>query len=1011
MITRLEVGLQRERNDPRGDAACQRGREFLGLQLERIRTRTVFKIGMPLTPEQQAAVQGALTDPVIEDSAIGQLPLPPCDWVLRVGFKPGVTDNVGRTARVFIADLTASGGPASKDRSAAGSDAVFTETLYLISAPEANHAQIERLASELLANPLIERIDVWSSDDYRAAPVDLELPLAGTSGAPTADAVELPADDEALLELSRSRMLSLDLAEMRAIQAHYQDPAVRAHREAAGLPTAPTDVELEALAQTWSEHCKHKIFAARIRYTDERGETEEIRSLFKTYIVDATRRIGERVDWLVSVFDDNAGVVRVAPNTHLVYKVETHNSPSALDPYGGAITGIVGVNRDPFGTGIGAALLTNVWGYCFGPPDFAGALPAGLHHPRRIRDGVHHGVIDGGNQSGIPYSRGWELFDERFIGKPLVFCGTVGVMPATVRGAPSERKAIETGDVVVMVGGRIGKDGIHGATFSSEALHGASPAQAVQIGDAITQKMMTDMLLEARDLGLYRTLTDNGAGGLSSSVGEMARLSGGATLQLERAPLKYPGLMPWEILLSEAQERMTLAVPPDKLDALLELAARREVEATAVGHFDDSGRFRARHGDELVCDLSMEFLHDGCPVMELEARWEPASAPEAVEVGVDLESENLSRLLEDMAADLDLCSKENTCRQYDHEVKGLSVIKPLVGAFRDVPADATVMRIEHGQPAALLLAEGVAPQLSDIDAGQMAAWVVDLAVRRIVAGGGRLGSIAVLDNFCWPDPVQSDHTPDGRLKLAHLVRCCQRLAEMTDALDLPLISGKDSMKNDSTRGGVKISIPPTLLLSALGWIPDARRAMDLVLPADGEHDIYLLGETNGALGASALYRQLGRRSGQRLVGRSLAPASPEATRSTCRAMQALHDDRLVAAIHAPHVGGIGMGLASLCLAGGRGLEVDLAAVPRAGDAGRAALLFSEGGSRFIFAAPVERRDATETRLAALGAPWGRIGRTQATLALRILEGDAPQAPALVELPLARLRDAFVRRGM
>ncbi|MBK6848119.1 MAG: hypothetical protein IPG96_11490 [Proteobacteria bacterium] len=585
------------------------------------------------------------------------------------------------------------------------------------------------------------------------------------------------------------------------------------------------------------------------------------------------------MDWLVSVFHDNAGVVRIAHDLNLVFKVETHNSPSALDPYGGAITGIVGVNRDPFGTGMGAALLANTWGYCLGSPFYAAPLPEGLLHPRRIRDGVHQGVIDGGNQSGIPYVRGFEYFDDRFIGKPLVFCGTLGLLPATVGGRPAERKEISPGDVIVMVGGRIGKDGIHGATFSSEALHAASPAHAVQIGDPITQKKLIDMLLEARDAGLYRALTDNGAGGLSSSVGEMARLSGGAALELDRAPLKYDGLMPWEILLSEAQERMTLAVAPEQVEALLALARRREVEATPIGHFTDDGHLRVRHGGRLVADLELDFLHGGCPELQLQARWTPPAGDDPAALGIDLDALDCGSALVALLADLNLCAKVDKCRQYDHEVKGLSVIKPLVGARGDIPADATVLRVRHGDARAIIVADAIAPRLSDLDPGAMAGWVTDLVVRRIVAAGGELGRIAALDNFCWPDPVQSASTPDGEQKLAGLVRCCETLFETARALDLPLISGKDSMKNDSLRGGVKISIPPTLLLSAVGWIDDARRALDLTIATPGT-PIYVLGTTRPALGASELLAQLGRQHGTH--GSSVATCRNARPRSAAR---------------------------------------------------------------------------------------------------------------------------------
>ena len=589
---------------------------------------------------------------------------------------------------------------------------------------------------------------------------------------------------------------------------------------------------------------------------DENGREEWIDSLFKTYIKDATEKIAKDVDWLVSVFSDNAGIIRFNERYNVSYKVETHNSPSALDPYGGAITGIVGVNRDPMGTGMGCEMVCNTWGYCFGSPFYDGDLPEGLMHPRRIRDGVHQGVIDGGNQSGIPWTRGFERFDDRYLGKPLVYCGTVGRIPRLVGDRPSERKEILPGDAIVMCGGRIGKDGIHGATFSSEELRHESPAQAVQIGDPITQRKMYEFLMEARDLGLFRALTDNGAGGLSSSLGEMSRLSGGADLDVSKAPLKYEGLQPWEILLSEAQERMSLAVQPEKVDEFLALAKRRDVEATVLGKFTDSGAFVVRYGDKVVGRLEMEFLHDGCPEMTIEAKWTPPAipAPKPARKG------NRNRALLKLLGRLNVCSKEFKSRIYDGEVKGLSVIKPFVGVHADMPSDASVMRVEHGSNEGLILAEGINPFYSDLDTYHMMASVIDEAVRRVISVGGRLGQIAGLDNFCWPDPVLSEKTPDGPYKMAQLVRANKALYDVCTAFKVPPISGKDSMKNDSVRGGRKISIPPTVLFSTIAKMDDVRRAVTMNFKKAGDL-IYVIGLTKNELGASEYFRMLAEEQG------------------------------------------------------------------------------------------------------------------------------------------------------
>ena len=383
---------------------------------------------------------------------------------------------------------------------------------------------------------------------------------------------------------------------MKVLRDYFNNDEVRNVREEYGL-SLPTDVEIEVLAQTWSEHCKHKIFNSQITYWDDKGSSV-INSLFNTFIKRATKEINK--PWLVSVFTDNAGVIKFNKDHNLVMKVETHNTPSALDPYGGAITGIVGVNRDPLGTGIGARLIFNTDVFCFASPFYDKELPPRLLHPRRIFEGVRRGVEHGGNKSGIPTVNGCIVFDERYLGKPLVYCGTGGIMPSMINGKPSHIKEIHNGDLIVMTGGRIGKDGIHGATFSSLQLDEDSPVTAVQIGDPITQKKMLDFLLEARDKGLYRSITDDGAGGLSSSVGEMAQLSGGCVIELDKCPLKYPGLDPWEILVSESQERMTLAVSPEKISEFLDHAGTRDVEATVIGTFTDSGKFHVKYGDKNV---------------------------------------------------------------------------------------------------------------------------------------------------------------------------------------------------------------------------------------------------------------------------------------------------------------------------------------------------------------------------------------------------------------------------
>ncbi|MDP3177331.1 MAG: AIR synthase-related protein, partial [Spirochaetaceae bacterium] len=515
--------------------------------------------------------------------------------------------------------------------------------------------------------------------------------------------------------------------------------------------------------------------------------------------------------------------------------------------------GIVGVNRDILGTGIGAAPLFNTDVLCFAPPSVPDeAVPEGLIKPRDLLAGVHRGIVEGGNQSGIPVVAGAFVFDESFMGKPLVFCGTGGIMPLSISGEPSWKKRIERGMIAVMLGGRVGKDGIHGATFSSLALDETSPSSAVQIGDPITQKKMTDFLLEARDRGLYAGITDNGAGGLSSSLGEMAETAGGVRIDLGACPLKYPGLSPWEILVSESQERMSLAVQPEKLPALLALAERRGTEATAIGEFTDSGYVEATYLGRTVCLLSLDFLHRGLPVLRLRADWKP-SPP--VDSPLRDEEDWTGALLVALA-DPDVASKESLVRQYDHEVKAISIEKPFTGVARDAPSDGGVLKPRYDSWRGLTVTHGICPRLSAHDARLMALAAVDEAFRAHIALGGDPDSAVALDNFCWPDPVESPANPDGAAKLAQLVRACEALREACLTYGLPLVSGKDSMKNDAFAGGRRISVKPTLLVTLVGIIDDVRKACSTDFLAAGDL-VYVLGRTEGALGASVLERALG----------------------------------------------------------------------------------------------------------------------------------------------------------
>ena len=946
MIHRIEIGFKEGIRDVLGEKTRQKIIEHLGIDVAGVSTAEVYTMDGDIAGDElEKIASGPLSDPIIQKYAIDRGLADGFDWLIEVGFRPGVTDNVGKTAREAIELLLNKKGVVD----------VYTSRQYVLKG-NIDRKDAERIASGLLANELIQRYEIISGKEWSPEEgVRPYVPRVTIEDNPSTEEIDLEVSDEDLQGISDTRILALTVDEIKVMRGYLHDEAVLNERMKAGLGKKITDVELECLAQTWSEHCKHKIFSSIIDYEDENGIHSTTDSLFGSCIKRATKEIREALgedDWCLSVFVDNAGIIRFNDDYNLVFKVETHNSPSALDPYGGALTGIVGVNRDPFGTGKGAKLIFNTDVFCFASPFYEKPLPRRILHPRRIYEGVREGVEHGGNKSGIPTVNGCLVFDERYLGKPLVYCGTGAIMPARILGEPTHSKEIIPGDIIIMTGGRIGKDGIHGATFSSEELHEDSPVTAVQIGDPITQKKMTDFLLIARDRNLYRAITDNGAGGLSSSVGEMATLCGGCEIDLRKAPLKYAGLKPWEILISEAQERMSLAVAPEDCEAFLNLAEKMNVEATILGTFTNSGKFHAFYGDKTVAYLDMEFLHDGLPRMRLNAKWIP---PQHEEPGFS-EPDDMGRALKETLSRLNICSKESVVRQYDHEVQGGSVVKPLVGVANDGPGDAAVIRPILDSFEGIVVANGICPRYSDIDTYHMAACAIDEAVRNTIAVGGSLDRLAGIDNFCWCDPVESEKTPDGRYKLAQLVRANRALYDYTKAYGVPCISGKDSMKNDYLIGEVKISIPPTLLFSTMGKIEDVRKAVTMDAKRSGDL-VYVLGETREELGGSEWFALHG------FTGNNVPKVNAAKAKKLYRALTGAIDRGLVASCHDCSDGGLGIALAEVAFAGGLGMNVDLSRVPREGIERDDYLLFSESQSRFVATISPESKEEFENIMA------------------------------------------------
>lgn len=920
---------------------------------------------------QQAAVRLTSEDIGLIDGDWGKKGAASWDLMVEISYKPGVTDPVAVTAREALElELgSAQAGSVPDGKHSAPLRVQTARQLIFTFSPDLEEDGRDQLTHNLLpglSNPLIQKqLSISAAEYNRGKRFPLLYSFVDESDVPPVEYFTIAdMDDEQLMTLSKERLLALSLDEMRVIREQFSRSEQIEARKKYGISENISDIELEMLAQTWSEHCKHKIFQARIDYRDENGESNRIDGLFKTYIKATTDALsGSRFD-LRSVFHDNSGVVDFDDEHVVCFKAETHNSPSALDPYGGAITGIVGVNRDIMGTGKGARPIFNTNVLCFGHPDTPRQeIPKGLLHPKKVMSGVHEGIIDGGNQSGIPTAAGAFLFDDSYLGKPLVFCGTGGIMPRKILGEESWVQHVDAGDLAVMLGGRIGKDGIHGATFSSLALDEDSPTSAVQIGDPITQRKMLDFLLEARDKGLYKGITDNGAGGLSSSLGEMAEISNGIRVDLDKAPLKYAGLAPWEIWVSESQERMSLSVLPDMWEAFLDLARRRGVEASVVGEFTDSGFVELRYHNETLGLLPLEFVHNGLPVMELKAQWiEPEKRrPEAesrayihrhTEMWNDRNFLN-TRLLE-LLSEPNIRSKEDLVRQYDHEVQGQSVVKPFTGINADAPSDGALLRPVAESFRGLTVTHGVCPRMSEVDTYQMAAHAVDEAYRAHIALGGHPDMASALDNFCWPDPVQSEYTPDGEYKLAQLVRANQGLKDACMEYNLPLISGKDSMKNDAVLGGRKVSVLPTLLVSLMGIHENVEQATDQSFTHEGD-GIYLLGPAEVCLGGSYF---------EKLEGVQLGSSPCIDLKANRQRYEAVHTGiqaSMFSSIHDISDGGLGVALAESCIGGRMGARIELAGLNGDNDNLTAAeLLFSEGGGRLLVSVPNSKKQALES---------------------------------------------------
>jgi len=947
---RVEVRLKGYLPDPRG-LGLVRDISDLGITtVSDVRVVDIYRLDADLSPDTLDLIcRSLLADGVTQDYWYGPTSRQEGDagegyHTVEVAYNAGVTDPVEDSVMKAIRDLGVS-----------SVRAVKTAKRYLIEGKLDEH-QLDVICSRLLVNPIIQHV---VKEEIAEFPENPQYSFRLNQQ----DILEL--SEEGLLKVRQQFGFSHD--EFQAIIAYFRKQGRN-----------PADVELETLAQTWSEHCVHKTFKGKIKF----GEAT-IDNLLKSTIMKATRELNK--PWCLSVFEDNAGVIDFDGRWALCFKVETHNHPSAVEPYGGASTGIGGVVRDPLGTGLGSKPILNTDVFCFAPPDFPyEKLPKGVLHPRRIFKGVRAGVADYGNRLGIPTLNGAILFDERYVANPLVFCGTLGLMPRDF----SQRGRQSPGDLVVLVGGRTGRDGIHGVTFASEQLTEESTAvsySSVQIGNPIVEKKLIDILLQARDRGLYCRITDCGGGGLSSAVGEMAAETG-VRVYLDKVPLKYAGLSYAEIWVSESQERMALAVPPDCIEELMELFAGEDVEAAVIGEFTSDRRLQLFYQGSLVCDLDMQFLHKGLPQLEGEAVWEQ---PRHIEPDF-AQPQDLGQALLRILGSWNVCSKEWVIRQYDHEVQGGSVLKPLVGKNNDGPGDAAIIRPVLDSEMGVIVANGINPRYGEIDPYWMAASAIDEALRQIVAVGGSLRKVALLDNFSWGNTSRSD-------MLGALVRAAQACYDMAIIYQTPFISGKDSLNNEFEVDGRTISIPHTLLISAIGVMEDVNRAVSMDFKNAGNL-IYIVGTTHNELGGSEYFRT------HDFVGNSVPKVNPQQAKKLMDSLSVATGRGLVKACHDCSEGGIGVTAAEMAFAGGLGATIQLKSVPLGEPIDRDDfILFSESNSRFL--AEIAPEDKAEFEKIMNGISLAAIGQVTDGEALEIYGMDGGKVLAV---SLDELKEAWQR---
>jgi len=947
---RIEVYLKRYLPDARGLSLVGDIRDLGITAVSDIRVVDIYWLDADLTVDRLELIcQNLLADAVTQEYRYSRGPRGEDEVkagcrVVEIAYNAGVTDPIEASVMKAVRDLGIE-----------NVRPVKTAKRYIIEG-QLDEYQLEVICRKLLMNPIIQHVVRQESIIFPENPqYRFELERIGI----------LKPSEVGLARIRHQFGFTND--ELQVITAYF-------HKQSRN----PTDAELETLAQTWSEHCVHKTFKGKIRFGDI-----TIDNLLKSTVMKATEELNK--PWCLSVFEDNAGAIDFDGRFALCFKVETHNHPSAVEPYGGAATGIGGVVRDILGTGLSAKPILNTDVFCFAPPDFPyDKVPEGILHPHRVFKGVRAGVADYSNRLGIPTLNGAILFDERYIANPLVFCGTLGLLPKEL----SYRGKQSPGDLVVLVGGRTGRDGIHGVTFASEQLTGESARisySSVQIGDPIVEKKVADVLLEARDHGLYSRITDCGGGGLSSAVGEMAAETG-VLVYLDRVPLKYTGLSYTEIWISESQERMVLAVPPNSVEELLNLFVSKDVEATVVGEFTNDRRLQLFYQGNLVCDLDMEFLHHGRPQLRAEAVWQQPKYAEPGFVCPQHLGEDLLQIL----SSWNVCSKEWVIRQYDHEVQGTSILKPLVGKSNAGPGDAAIIKPLLDSEKGVIVSNGINPRYGDVDPYWMAASAIDEALRQIIAVGGNLQRVALLDNFSWGNTSRPD-------MLGALVRAAQACYDMAIAYGTPFISGKDSLNNEFQFEGKIISIPHTILISAIGVMEDVSRAISMDFKRAGDL-VYIVGVSNNELGGSEYFKARG------FTGNHVPRVNPYMAKKSMDRLSKATERGLVKACHDLSEGGLGVAIAEMAFAGELGATIHLKSIPLGEPIDRDDyILFSESNTRFLVEVTPEFRDEFEQMMD--GIELAAIGQVTDSEILEIYGLDGRR---IIAIALHHLKEAWQR---